>query len=436
MEEDNAMYEKILIDIKNLIRSDPNLKDFCIVPINENKNKSPVLYEEHNLGLELWCVKYVYAYLYKQLFKLRRLLSKNRLIQQKSEEIDKYLISALLIHPEVATFWNMRRELVEYGVINLDIELLLTKLVLSNKSKSNEAFAYRKWIVSKLMKGIYKHDVVSTLALLNQEFTVTEMAAQNSPNNYHAWNHRMWCLQSAFVKHDFADTPMYLNLVFEQLDFSIRWIQSHISEHAGFHYRQYLLKCVLNSCCSVSERTGKIRCLLETFAHIKACDDEGFVQQLLGRSSTCVNRSMVNFILLLLEDLFYFMDQLNELFPGHEAVWYHRRFLIFHILQIAHEYHNVVWFRNVNVSGLMLNSNDNIINVDSGLSDTKYPKLPKYELDAVESSYLYKILLKFEFEHIQGNSLSKCIDAQRELARRHEKWLHFILCFNKSNSFI
>lgn len=440
MEEDNAMYEKILIDIKNLIYSDPNLKDFCIVPINENKNKSPVLYEEHNLGLELWCVKYVYSYLYKELFKVRQRLTKNRLIHQKIEEVDKYLISALLIHPDVTTFWNMRRELVEYGIINLDIELLLTKLVLSNKSKSNEAFAYRKWVVTKLLKAIPKQDVGSTLALLNREFIITEMAAQKSPNNYHSWNHRMWSLEAALTKHDFADSNTYLNLLFEQLDFSIRWIQSHISEHTGFHYRQYLLKCVLNSDCLGSEHTIKSRHLLEAFIHIKACDDETFIHQLLGKCNSQMHRSKVNFIVLLLEDLFYFVEKLNELFPGHEAIWYHRRFIIFHILKIAHEYHNIGWFRNVKINDLTLKSNDNnITNIDYDLlcdGGKKYPKLAKYELDAVESSYLYKILLKFEFEYIQENSSSKCNGAQKELARRHEKWLQCILCFNKNNHFI
>lgn len=34
------------------------------------------------------------------------------------------------------------------------------------------------------------------------------------------------------------------HIVFSELSYSQEWINNHISEHAGYHYRQYLIKLV------------------------------------------------------------------------------------------------------------------------------------------------------------------------------------------------
>lgn len=61
-------------------------------------------------------------------------------------DLIKYLNVAILINPDVATFWNLRRMLVEKNKLNLGKEFAFSSIVLSKKPKSNEAFAYRRWL--------------------------------------------------------------------------------------------------------------------------------------------------------------------------------------------------------------------------------------------------------------------------------------------------
>ncbi|KAK4883669.1 hypothetical protein RN001_006988 [Aquatica leii] len=320
MDEDNSMYEKISNDIKSIISNDPDIKNFCVLPVNENKNKSPVLYVEHNLALESWCVKYLYAYLYMQLFKLKDLLHKHRLPNQNEDDVDKYLITALLIHPGISTFWNMRRELIGNNIIDLGIELKITELVLSNKTKSNEAFAYRKWILNRHFKTIHKSNTSSIRQLLHHELVLTETTAQKSPNNYHAWNHRIWLLESIFGKYYTPDMPEYLDLALEQIDFITKWISIHVSENAGFHYKQYLNNCFLRNRYIRNHLNTKSRVLIETCFKVSACcDDLTYLTTLFGERRNKNNslESMVeinnyaNLVVVLLTDLIYFVKNLN-----------------------------------------------------------------------------------------------------------------------------
>lgn len=63
------------------------------------------------------------------------------------------LTSALLINPEVLTFWNMRRELILDGYLKPDDELQFSAVVLSFKPKCAEIFTYRRWIFFNILKG-------------------------------------------------------------------------------------------------------------------------------------------------------------------------------------------------------------------------------------------------------------------------------------------
>lgn len=98
--------------------------EFIIIPTEDNtKNKSPVLYEQHSIGLESWCVKHVYQYACSTLFEHRKALSTRKLPYHKMEELNPVLNGAILINPDTGTFWNMKRELVERDLLSVEDEL-------------------------------------------------------------------------------------------------------------------------------------------------------------------------------------------------------------------------------------------------------------------------------------------------------------------------
>lgn len=114
---------------------------FEVIQVPFKQNKSPIQLVHQHLGIESWCIKYIYQYAH-------RLIISQRKLNRFPVSIAKYLNCAILINPDVATFWNIRRHLVERVQLNLTQEFQFSALVLSKKPKSSEAFFYRRWLYS------------------------------------------------------------------------------------------------------------------------------------------------------------------------------------------------------------------------------------------------------------------------------------------------
>ncbi|KAK7079734.1 Protein prenyltransferase alpha subunit repeat-containing protein 1, partial [Halocaridina rubra] len=218
-------------------------------------NRSPIINIEHKLGLESWCVKHVYAYAYAKILNAK---------QAKRREDPVLLLRwtqfCLLIAPEVATFWNIRKTLVREGRVNADTDLLLTKLILSRKPKCMEVFQHRKWLFTSVIARTVHHpangandmnennqignlDPVHTECIKQFLFTELELCtitANKHQNNYHSWNHRLWVIQQ--FSH-FIGLNDICKLEYET---SHSWISVHVSEHSGLHYLQYLLDVIVS----------------------------------------------------------------------------------------------------------------------------------------------------------------------------------------------
>lgn len=119
-----------------------------------------MIHVAHNLGLESWCAQHVYEYVHNKLIVWKRKALPLRpsgqnytpgAISRANEvaTIQKYLNVALLINPDAQSFWHLRRYLYQRRrLLCLNDELRFTVLVLSKKSKSSEAFAYRRWLMT------------------------------------------------------------------------------------------------------------------------------------------------------------------------------------------------------------------------------------------------------------------------------------------------
>ncbi|EDV99637.1 GH12307 [Drosophila grimshawi] len=229
--EKKVLCEKIIRDINAVFLKDADLTSFEIIPKETNCNKSPVVHVEHNLGLESWCAQHVYDHAHRTLISHRRQTTQQQLRtlqqQQQSDSLAKYLNVALLINPDVTTFWHIRRQLVQKNRLSINKELQFSALVLSIKPKSNEAFAYRRWLYS-----FQSADAIDW----PHEISICERAADRSASNYHAWSHRQWVLQNA---------PCLLQSEMMRTE---KFMRKHISDYSSYHYRQVLLNRAYELC--------------------------------------------------------------------------------------------------------------------------------------------------------------------------------------------
>ena len=224
-------------------------------------------------------------YCYKYCFKLGSLWRKEHV------RWEKYTRTALLLNPNITTFWNYRKKMINCGVLNHDIDLMLTKIIISWKPKCVEALTHRRWLLKTQMKS---------LAWVENELNLCTQMADKVKCNYHSWSHRQWIFNICNC------TAFNLTLWISEYQSSEAWTQFHLSDHSGWHYRKFLLQQLKKNLNQVEDKLDDLKSLA---------------------NGASVKTSAQLYVILLNEELRKNEDLLLR-FIGHETLWYYRRFLI------------------------------------------------------------------------------------------------------------
>ncbi|KPP62757.1 hypothetical protein Z043_119038, partial [Scleropages formosus] len=142
--------------------------------------------------------------------------------------------------------------------------------------------------------------------LLQEEMQVCSDAAGRYPSNYNAWSHRIWVLQNLARGN--------LKILHDELSSMKLWVSMHVSDHSGFHYRQFLLKALVGEITQAVE----IPCAALQAATNQHCahwpNEDGLVTATVPE---------------LFDDEMELCTDLIETYPGHETLWCHRRHVFF-----------------------------------------------------------------------------------------------------------
>lgn len=161
--------------------------------------------------------------------------------------------------------------------------------------------ARRRWLATRLYASLTGEELT---AFYHAQIAVCGKLAELKPRNYHAWSFRHWLLSTfAVVNPALLDT---------ELDAMRQWCSSHITDHSGWNHRQH----VLNLC-----------------IQLNACSADG---ALLPRKTTQ----------LMLNEHAY-LSSILLLYPEHEALWCHRRF-IFSVLVRSFSSSGDQWYAETN----------------------------------------------------------------------------------------
>jgi len=173
--------------------------------------------------------------------------------------------------------------------------------VFTKHPKSVESWSHRRWVVSQLLASRCQQ---SNETILQRELDVCEKVARAYPKNYYAWTHRQWILNNlnisqvalVFLSCRF-DSNTRLFKVRAEYERMSAWVANRTSDHAGFHYRQ-----------SVLLRLTRMK---------TDSDSQNDDCSLLRLGSIWSSELDVS-------------HQLITSNPGHEALWCHLRFVIYH----------------------------------------------------------------------------------------------------------
>ncbi|XP_071170161.1 protein prenyltransferase alpha subunit repeat-containing protein 1-like isoform X1 [Mytilus edulis] len=319
---------RLLSDLNSVFRKDPEIDEYDFLPVLEPKhNRSPLILQDHKLGLEMWSVKILHHYAYNTLMTWRMKEVNAKFLGQL--DLINLTRAIVLVNPDCSTAWNIRKELIENGDLSVADDLKLGALVLGKHPKSPETFSHRKWLFTTLVDSCLANSSGSTVSnssvnmynnFVNmdaidvnldpnvqngfnvdpslkqpdfQEHAFKELrncqkASDKYPSNYNAWSHRIWV-----VKHCLNCS---LQVLFGELHTTESWVSKHISDHSGFHYRQFLLTSLQKQSIDLKEQFSVC------YKHL--------IQKELATTTDLI-----------------------KCYEGHEALWYHRRYIFQNLCQ-------------------------------------------------------------------------------------------------------
>ncbi|KAK4016957.1 hypothetical protein OUZ56_031917 [Daphnia magna] len=283
-----CLEEKIISDLEAIMKKDPLLEEFDVIPVTEAKNRSPVIHISHNLGIEVWCIKTVFMYCYENSFKLEPLWKKEYL------RLERYTKAALLLNANITTLWNIRKRLITNHFLGVDCDFLLTKLVLSQKPKCFEALSHRRWLLQQASS--------SNPHWVETELSLCDRLSSRMKCNYHAWSHRQCVFSQAIKQQGFSLTTWA-----SEFEVSDVWTKCHLSDHSGWHYRKFLLDQFRKNLDNIEQHMD--------------------VARKLWSNATGTTTSTQLYMELLNEELQKNEDLILS-FNAHETLWYYRRFLL------------------------------------------------------------------------------------------------------------
>ncbi|KAM5299710.1 protein prenyltransferase alpha subunit repeat-containing protein 1 isoform 1-T1 [Ctenodactylus gundi] len=216
------------------------------------------------------------------------------------------------------------KELILSGTLSPIKDLHLGKLALTKFPKSPETWIHRRWVLQQLVQEtsspsfITKGNVGTVAAertqrVIQEEMEVCGEAAGRYPSNYNAWSHRIWVLQHV--------AKLDVKILLDELTSTKHWASMHVSDHSGFHYRQFLLKSLISQIVidsSVLEQNP-----LKSEPTLVLPKDES--------AGASTEEPRINLLHLLKAEVEFSTDLIDS-YPGHETLWCHRR----HVFYLRH----------------------------------------------------------------------------------------------------
>ncbi|NXJ43161.1 PTAR1 protein, partial [Ciconia maguari] len=286
-----------------------------LIPCPEARyNRSPIVLVENKLGVESWCVKFLLPYVHNKL-----LLYRQRRQWLNKDELIDITCTLLLLNPDFTTAWNVRKELILSGTLNPLKDLHLGKLALTKFPKSPETWIHRRWVLQQLIqenslpslvtKGNLGAAPVERIhRLVQEEMHVCSEAAGRYPSNYNAWSHRIWVLQHL--------GKLTVKVLLDELSSTKYWVSMHVSDHSGFHYRQFLLKSLIGR--TVTDNNVLVRNQMVNEQNPSLQKEE----ESAGAEAACAEEQSVDLPCRLEEEL-ELCTELIDTYPGHETLWCH-----------------------------------------------------------------------------------------------------------------
>uniref|UniRef100_A0A672UBN3 Protein prenyltransferase alpha subunit repeat containing 1 n=1 Tax=Strigops habroptila TaxID=2489341 RepID=A0A672UBN3_STRHB len=397
-EEVAVLVQRVVKDIRNAFQRNPHIDEIGLIPCPEARyNRSPIVLVENKLGVESWCVKFLLPYVHNKL-----LLYRQRKQWLNKDELIDVTCTLLLLNPDFTTAWNVRKELILSGTLNPLKDLHLGKLALTKFPKSPETWIHRRWVLQQLIqenslpslvtKGNLGAAPVERIhRIVQEEMNVCSEAAGRYPSNYNAWSHRIWVLQHL--------GKLTVKILLDELSSTKYWVSMHVSDHSGFHYRQFLLNSLIGRTVTDNNVLLQNRMVNEQNPNLLKEEESA------GAAAACAEEQSMDLPRCLEEEL-ELCTELIDTYPGHETLWCHRRCVFY----LQHHLSNRLPLLSAVVSSV--GSNDETLN-NSHYSPAISHMAQAMEVDGLNESSSKQVYTQ-ETKRLKRAPVQDCLGPEME----------------------
>ncbi|KFR14151.1 Protein prenyltransferase alpha subunit repeat-containing protein 1, partial [Opisthocomus hoazin] len=291
-----------------------------LIPCPEARyNRSPIVLVENKLGVESWCVKFLLPYVHNKLLLYRQ---RKQWLNKDGKLTSWRTVSYVILNAHfllIVATGSFRKELIVSGTLNPLKDLHLGKLALTKFPKSPETWIHRRWVLQQLIqenslpglvtKGNLGAAPVERIhQLVQEEMNVCSEAAGRYPSNYNAWSHRIWVLQHL--------GKLAVKVILDELSSTKYWVSMHVSDHSGFHYRQFLLKSLTGRTVTDNNVLVQNQMVNEQNPNLQNEEESARAE------AACAEEQSVNLSRHFEEEL-ELCTELIDTYPGHETLWCH-----------------------------------------------------------------------------------------------------------------
>lgn len=253
----------------------------------------------------------------------------------------------------------------------------------------------------------YILDSTEDTPVLVNEMHICELAADRYSNNYHAWTHRLWCLSKGIqINH--------ISFYHQELVWSRAWVMQHVSDYSGIQYRQQLLTKIM---ASATENVFTYDDLI-----VLHDENEDVINNFVKLWHIIDLNMHVQTIPLTLKLSILELSFNNELirnFPGHEALWYHRRF-------VFNMFKNIIFQKDTYDT----NKYWGYIDAANHFNADGVPLEKNQKVDISRNNEKFAMILSIHEEIFLRKFADELCDSREKInANRHKQWLSKFMKF-------
>ncbi|NXY74115.1 PTAR1 protein, partial [Glareola pratincola] len=306
-EEVAVLVQRVVKDIRNAFQRNPHIDEIGLIPCPEARyNRSPIVLVENKLGVESWCVKFLLPYVHNKL-----LLYRQRKQWLNKDELIDITCTLLLLNPDFTTAWNVRKELILSGTLNPLKDLHLGKLALTKFPKSPETWIHRfTWRLRQRSLKCQFHGTQVTTKGRRGPFVRGIKSEEGA-----VFISFPLLVNSFFILVDNYSWFLF-QVLLDELSSTKYWVSMHVSDHSGFHYRQFLLKSLIGR--TVTDNNVLVQNQMVNEQNPSLQKDEESARA----EAACAEEQSVDLPRHLEEEL-ELCSELIDTYPGHETLWCH-----------------------------------------------------------------------------------------------------------------